>query len=187
MAHEPPSVFQQLFYTHYPSVVRKLSTLVRDAATAEDLAQEVFLRLYRNPPDDLSRVGAWLQRTLTHIAYDHLRRTARVRSLTLKIEQEAGAPAEPDSETLFLQKQDRARVAAVLADLSDRDRQALLLRHSGYSYVEIADVLGVKPETVGTLLKRATDRFKRLYSTKEEQADDGEHGGNGCGLGLGAI
>ncbi|WP_308862207.1 sigma factor [Paenibacillus radicis (ex Xue et al. 2023)] len=70
-------LFQELFYTHYPTVRRKLIALVRDEAAAEDLAQEVFLRLYRNPPDDLNVVGAWLHRVLTRIGYDHLNKKSR--------------------------------------------------------------------------------------------------------------
>lgn len=42
-------IFKAIFYEHYPIVRRKLTALVRDESAADDLAQEVFLRLYRNP------------------------------------------------------------------------------------------------------------------------------------------
>ena len=62
-----PDLFKNLFSSHYPTVRRKLIALVRDEAIAEDLTQEVFLRLYRSPPDELDALGAWLHRVLTRI------------------------------------------------------------------------------------------------------------------------
>lgn len=68
-----PEQFQTLFRRHYPAVLRQLTYLVGDKSTAEDLAQEVFLRLYRRPPDDLAAVGAWLHCVSTRIVYDYTR------------------------------------------------------------------------------------------------------------------
>ena len=45
--------FQTIFREHYPSVLRKIAGLIGDREMAEDLTQDVFLRLYRNPPEDL--------------------------------------------------------------------------------------------------------------------------------------
>lgn len=61
------STFRNIFYKHYPTVHRKLTALVRDEAAADDLAQEVFLRLYRKPPDNPDAMGAWLHRVLIRI------------------------------------------------------------------------------------------------------------------------
>lgn len=72
-----PDAFREVFYTHYLSVVRKLQGLVGDRQTAEDLAQESFFRLYQHPPDDMSRIGAWLHRTSTRLAYDWLKQQSR--------------------------------------------------------------------------------------------------------------
>ncbi len=69
--------FQTIFREHYPSVLRKIAGLIGDREMAEDLTQDVFLRLYRNPPEDLERVGAWLHRVLTRIVYDHYRSSGR--------------------------------------------------------------------------------------------------------------
>lgn len=65
---------------------RKLAALVRDESAADDLAQEVFLRLYRNPPDDPEALGAWLHRVLTRIGYDYLNKQVRERRLINKQE-----------------------------------------------------------------------------------------------------
>lgn len=170
-----PEQFQTLFRRHYPTVLRQLMYLVGDKSTAEDLAQEVFLRLYRQPPDDLAAVGAWLHRVSTRIVYDYTRSKSQSKRILQK-ELEHGIPeaTEASSELLALRHSERDAVKQVLKQLSERDRQALLLRYSGYSYAEIAEIIGVNPEIVGTLLSRALGRFKRKYHGEEGLADEGE-------------
>ncbi|GGF68395.1 RNA polymerase sigma factor SigX [Paenibacillus albidus] len=155
-------VFQNIFYEHYPIVRRKLVALVRDEAAADDLAQDVFLRLYRNPPDDPAAIGAWLHRVLTRIGYDYMDKKARERRLQNKQElfYDQG-PASPSGEEAMLRKLDQEDVREWLEELPERDRQALLLRYSGYSYAEIAGELGVRPPVVGTLLHRATAKLRQ--------------------------
>ncbi|WP_379148664.1 sigma-70 family RNA polymerase sigma factor [Paenibacillus sp. sgz500992] len=155
-------IFKALFYEHYPVVRRKLAALVRDETAADDLAQDVFLRLYRNPPDDPGALGAWLHRVLTRVGYDYLNKVARERRLQNKQELlfDIGA-SPPTGEEVVLAKLDQEDVRIWLDSLPDRDRQALLLRYSGYSYAEIAGELGVKPPVVGTLLSRATTKLRQ--------------------------
>lgn len=153
--------FKLIFYEHYPSVRRKLAALVRDESAADDLAQEVFLRLYRNPPDDPAALGAWLHRVLTRIGYDYLNKRVREQRLINKQElMYDPKAAAPTGEEVVLSKLDQEDVRSWLEDLPERDRQALLLKYSGYSYAEIAGELGVKPPVVGTLLSRATAKLK---------------------------
>ncbi|MGE7610818.1 sigma-70 family RNA polymerase sigma factor [Paenibacillus sp. NPDC101420] len=155
-------IFKTIFYEHYPVVRRKLAALVRDESAADDLAQEVFLRLYRNPPDDPAALGAWLHRVLTRIGYDYLDKKARERRLQNKQEQLYDANESPPSgEEVIISKLDQEDVHIWLNELPERDRQALLLRYSGYSYVEIAGELGVRPPVVGTLLHRATEKLRQ--------------------------
>ncbi|MNO55485.1 ECF RNA polymerase sigma factor SigE [compost metagenome] len=155
-------IFKTIFYEHYPVVRRKLAALVRDESAADDLAQEVFLRLYRNPPDDPAALGAWLHRVLTRIGYDYLDKKARERRLQNKQEQLYDMSESPPSgEEIIISKLDQEDVHVWLNELPERDRQALLLRYSGYSYVEIAGELGVRPPVVGTLLHRATEKLRQ--------------------------
>lgn len=157
-------LFQQIFFTHYPSVRRKLTYLVKDCNIADDLAQEVFLKLYRNPPDDLHVVGAWLHRVLTRMGYDYLNKQARGQALQARqIEQILTSGCnEPSGEDVVIQKLSEEKVRQWLDELPDRDRKVLLLRYSGYSYAEIADEMQVKQSFVGMFIQRATSRLKRL-------------------------
>lgn len=163
MEHSAPDLFRQQFNQHYPSVRRKLIALIRDEAAAEDLAQETFLRLYRNPPDQPEAIGGWLHRVLTRLAYDYMDKKARERALTQKQEQNVLAqPQAIDSnEQQLIDKDEQERVRGWLDTLPERDKQMLLLRYEGYSYAEIAQQLQVRQPQVGTMLRRAGERLKR--------------------------
>lgn len=165
-------VFQRLFYEHYPVVRRKLMALIRDEAAADDLAQDVFLRLYRNPPDDPAALGAWLHRVLTRLGYDYMTKKARERRLQDKQEQLYGEEISPPTgEDVILRKLDQQDVREWLEELPERDRQVLLLKYSGYSYAEIAGELGVRAPVVGTLLHRATERLRKTAAKSQPQME----------------
>ena len=175
-ASQIPERFRRLFREHYPEVARKLYALTGDYSAAEDLAQEVFLRLYRNPPDRLEAVGAWLHRVLSRIGYDYLRQRSSNRAIVEKEAERLAAWSEvssPSGEAEAIREWEKDVVRRVLQKLTDRDRTALLLREEGYSYGEIASRLGVNPKIVGTLLARAEERLKKKYAQEEGPSDDG--------------
>lgn len=171
---DPVAHFHTVFREHYPQVVRRLCRLVGDENVAEDLAQEVFLRLYRNPPSRPDRIAPWLHRVSTRLAYDHLRRTARLRALQEHVRGQAmDHPGYPSNEHLVLMEWEKESVRKILSRLSERDRLALILRHSGYTYAEIAHHLQINPDIVGAVLLRAAKRFKRLYEREEGDFHEG--------------
>ncbi|WP_309119404.1 sigma-70 family RNA polymerase sigma factor [Paenibacillus sp.] len=182
-----PELFQQLFREHYSGVARKLHALTGDYAAAEDLAQEVFLRLYRSPPDRLEVVGAWLHRVLTRVGYDYLRHRSSGKALLEKESARVAAWSEgaaPSGETQVIREWEKDVVRKVLRKLSDRDRAALLLREEGYSYEEIALRLEVDPKIVGTLLARAEERMKKKYEQEERRHDGGRNEADRRGTGI---
>lgn len=166
-----PEIFKNLFHSHYLTVRRKLIALVRDEAIAEDLTQEVFLRLYCNPPDDLNALGSWLHRVLTRIGYDYLNKKTREKALLEKQERfgEALQKETMSNEEAMMHQLDREEVQDWLKKLPERDRKVLMLRYSGYSYSEIADQLEVRLPVVGTLVQRATTRLKRQAEMHEQE------------------
>lgn len=163
MEHSAPNLFREIFHSHYPSVRRKLIAIIRDEAAAEDLAQEVFLKLYRNPPDEPAAVGGWLHRVLTRTAYDYMDRQNRDRAL---VEKQGNAmhiepQAFPSNEEAAIEAEDRQQVNDWLQALPERDRKLLRLRYEGCSYAEIAEHLQIKKPQVGVMLKRASERLKK--------------------------
>ncbi|WP_052339920.1 sigma-70 family RNA polymerase sigma factor [Gorillibacterium massiliense] len=170
MQKNPDDTFQGLFYRYYAPIVSRLLPLVGQKATAEDITQEAFLRLYRDPPDDLTRVGAWLNRVAVNLAYDYLRHES-VRSQRFALEkreaESSGNGVYPSNEDVAFANWELESVQRALDKLSERDRMALLLKEQGYSYIEIAERLDIQVSSVGTMLARAGDRLKKQYFTEE--------------------
>ncbi|MGI5836912.1 MAG: sigma-70 family RNA polymerase sigma factor [Chloroflexota bacterium] len=164
--------FEPLFNRHWRTVYGVLFRLTGSREEAEDLAQEVFVRLYRNPPalGNQPSLAPWLYRVATNLGYNALRkgtrearRQERVQRLA-DTEQAAGLGAvDPEQESMA--QEERLAVRKALAQLSEREQACLVLRHSGLSYAEVASALGVRTGSVGTLLARAEERFRRVYES----------------------
>jgi RNA polymerase sigma factor (sigma-70 family) len=167
--------FEDLFLEHYARIVSILRRMLGDHARAEDLANEVFLKLYCRPLSQGldGNVPGWLYRTATNLGIDTLRSLARRN----RFEEEA-ARAEgknqiaEDAFDQVLRIEREARVRRVLAELKAPQAQLLLLRASGHSYKELANSLGIEAGSVGTLLVRAEaafeQRYRELYGREED-------------------
>ena len=161
------SAFEALFLDHYSRVVAVLVRLVGERPRAEELANDVFWRAYRQHDlvNSKGNVGGWLYRTATNLGIDALRAAGRRRHYEdaagrARIECGAAA-ADPLGDLLRAERQQRVR--AVLARLKPGQAQILVLRASGLSYQELAEALGVKRGSVGTMLIRAEAEFQRCY------------------------
>jgi RNA polymerase sigma-70 factor (ECF subfamily) len=171
-AGEVEDVFEAAFREHWPRVHALLCRLVGEADEAEDLALETFWRLHRSPAPLAHQQGlrGWLYRVATNLGLNAL----RARKRRQRYEEQAGyasylelqmsPPGDPADEVE--RAQERGHVRLTLAQMKPRSAQLLVLRHSGFSYVEIAAALGIAPASVGALLARAErefeERFKRL-------------------------
>jgi len=166
--------FETLFLKYYPRVVGVLYRLVGERGPAEELANDVFWKLHRQSwfAESDGNVGGWLFRTATNLGIDHLRAEARRR----KREEAAGrylteSSTYPDPLAEVLRAERALRIRAVLAGLKPAHARVLILRASGLSYNELADSMGVKRGTVGTMLVRAEaafqKRFRRIYEHEE--------------------
>lgn len=159
--------FRALFEAHYASLCRRLALLMGDPALAEDVVQEAFLKLYRSPPAELTNPGAWLARVAVNLAYNRLRREGRRGPLEARASAQEAVHTAPSPEEELMVKEKQVQVRAALTALTARDRLALVLRYSGYSYAEIAAVIGVAAGSVGTILARAQRSFRLAYLAKE--------------------
>lgn len=162
-----PLTFEQAFAAHHRLVYRYALGLTREAALAEDVAQEVFVRLYQNleaaQRDDCLR--AWLLRVTANVARNVLRgrNRAQTRDESFVAQQENETPS-PESELLRQADIDEARRA--LTKLKEPLRSCLLLRNEGWSYREIAAALELNEASVGTLLVRARREFIRVFGKR---------------------
>lgn len=156
------SDFRRIFEAEHAALFRYLDRLMGDRAAAADIAQEAFVRLYRrgSPPDD---PRAWLVSVAHNLMRDAHRSEGR-RSRLLEARADALRPAGPDPpDAATVSRERRARVRRALDALPERDRRALLLRHEGYSYREIAQALDYAPSGIGKLLVRASRSFRCAF------------------------
>ena len=163
LAEEFEAALTRLYQHQYPTLYRYLDRTLGDSQLATDIAQEAFIRLFDrgSMPDE---PVAWLITVVNNLVRDDYRRTGR----RLRLLEQAGynvghSSASPDASTRLDQQERREQVRAALSHLSHRDRQALLLRHSGYSYREVAVALGITETSVGTILLRAGALFREVY------------------------
>jgi RNA polymerase sigma-70 factor (ECF subfamily) len=153
--------FETLFRTEYARVVAIAHRVLADEAEAEDVAQDVFVSFYRAHPADASYGPAWLHAAAAHAALNALRgrdrRARREATQAMPID----VAAVDDPAEIVTASETRDEVRAVLARLPERSAAMLALRYAGLSYAEIAAALDVRASSVGTLLRRAEDAFRR--------------------------
>lgn len=161
--------FQHLFKQHYPLVVRKALIIVKEQAVAEDIAQEVFVKLYHTDRKTIGNIQGWLTKVAVNTAYNHIRTEKRHHARTDK-QKRYEKNAVGSVEDNYMMLEDINEVQKTLMKLPQRDRDILIMKFSGYSYEEIAKDKGVEKISIGTLLARAKERFKKSYM--EERRDD---------------
>lgn len=154
-----------LYALLHPSLWRYVHRLVGDADIADDVAQEAFVRLLDKPELSDEAARLWLFTVATNLVRDRGRTTARRKRL---LEATPIAPQREPAADEALERNERIRsVRAALDRLAERDRQLLMMREEGFRYHEIAEVVGVAPGSVGTLIARAVRRFTEVYSPVE--------------------
>jgi RNA polymerase sigma-70 factor, ECF subfamily len=157
---EQPLDFEATFHLHYGRIARLIARLVRDTARAEELAVEVFWKFWRTPRAHGSKAGGWLYRTAVRTALNDLRAEAR----RTRYESLADPPPRtPTPEQVHAAAEEREQVRRVLAALDARQAELLLLRGSDLSYEEVAAALELNPASVGTLIARAQQAFRKEY------------------------
>lgn len=173
--------FEEVFRRHYATVHAVLLRLTGSPEESEDLAQEVFMRLYERPLSGgaEANLGGWLYRVASNTGFNALRSRRRRWDRLLRwarLERPLGP--EPANPAAVVERNAMAgAIRETLAGLPERDRTALILRHSGVSYAEIAAALDVKPGSVGTILARAERALRERYLAMHPHA--GEEYGSG--------
>jgi RNA polymerase sigma-70 factor (ECF subfamily) len=152
--------FDAVFRMQYRRIARVIARVVQDPSRAEELAVEVFWKLWRHSSAHGPHCAGWLHRTAVRAALDELRQRARRQ----KYERWFGARApDGDPEQSRQHSEDRERIRTVLAALRSHEAQLVALRAEGLSYEELAEALDLNPGSVGTMLRRAQDAFRKEY------------------------
>jgi len=148
---------EQVFRAAYPRVVAVAARVLGASDEAEDVAQEVFLTFGRSSVPAGEAVG-WLSVAAAHTALNHLR--SRRRRAGREVAAGAAPAAGPDVADEVVTLDERRRVRAALSRLPHRQAVALVLRHSGLSYAEVAAALKLSSGSVGTTVRRSESALR---------------------------
>jgi RNA polymerase sigma-70 factor (ECF subfamily) len=160
IANADPAAVQALVARKLPRMLALAKRMLGDSAEAEDVAQEVFLRAWkqaRSWTPGAGKFDTWMHRVALNLCYDRLRRRREIPSDSPpeQTDPALGAEAGMISEELA------RRVRQAVEALPERQRAALVLSHyQGVSNIEAAAVLGVSVEAVESLLGRARRSLK---------------------------
>ncbi len=159
--HDAALGFDEAFTLHHRAVFSTARALLRDAALAEEVTQEVFLKLFRHldsaPQDDLLR--PWLLRVTLNEARNTIR--GRNRALARDANYQRANSQSPATDSAPERNQELEAARQALDKIKEPMRSCLLLRHQGLSYREIAQTLSLKENYVGSLIARARKQFAR--------------------------
>jgi RNA polymerase sigma-70 factor (ECF subfamily) len=164
--------FEELMHKYYPRILNFIYRFVGHKNTAEDLTQEVFMRVYKNAwkYKAKSKFQTWIYTIAKNVALNELRRKNQVafsldepvrgEKSQFQKESKISKTARPDEE--ILQKERALRIRSAIQKLPENQRIALILRrYDEFSYSQIAMTLKVSDKAVKSLLSRAKQNLKK--------------------------
>ena len=158
------TAIRELVNGKIPWILSLARRMLGDAMEAEDVAQEAFLRLWRQAPHwraGAARIDSWLYRVTLNLCYDRLRKW-RERSTAEPPEQEDSSPGP---EARLQARSIGQRVDASLMELPARQRQAIVLVHfQELGGAEAARVMEVSVEALESLLARGRRTLRRALA-----------------------
>ena len=193
VAREDASAVRQLVARKLPRLLALAVRLLGDRMEAEDVAQETFVRIWKQAPhwrEGEARFDTWLHRVAMNLCYDRLRSRRETPEADLPEAQSmeaasaaqaahAGGAAEDGHlprtpEAVLEARQDGARVRAALAALPSRQREALVLTYyQELSNAQAAGLMGIGIEALESLLARARRTLRAQLSQSSEGAAPG--------------
>lgn len=159
--------FEEAFTLHHRTVFRAARSVVHDAALAEDVVQETYIRLYKN----LDSVGEqmlrpWLIRVAINVAKNTVRGNIRANT---RDENYVKETAESQVNSVELDYEELAGISEIhraLNTVKEPLRSCLILKQQGLSYKEIAASLDLNESSIGTYVARARQEFAKAYKAK---------------------
>lgn len=176
VAQDDAGAFEELVLRYQSRVVAVLQHMVGNRHQAEDLAQDVFLRVYRARKNyrPTARFTTWLYTIVNNVASNAIRSRHRRHEVHLKMNPgESGEMQSMDdlvqasSGQMPARHLDRAEVRDIvrlaLEELNERQRLAVLLsRFEGMSYADIGEALGMSAKAVKSLMTRARTKLREV-------------------------
>jgi RNA polymerase sigma-70 factor (ECF subfamily) len=179
------AAFEELMLRYQNRVLTVLENLVGRRDQAEDLAQEVFLRVFRARKRYVpgSKFSTWLFTIVNNVASNARRTLSRRKEVNLDTETtgpqgkqsiaQLAQAASGQMPTRVLDKAEaRDMVLAALSSLNERQRMAVLLcKFEGMSYTDIAEAMGMSPKAIKSLLSRARVNLREVLEPYLERGE----------------
>ena len=155
--------FEAMVQAHERMVVGTAYRLLGRVEDAQDAAQEVFLRFFKNFDRITGDVKPWLYRVTVNICNDHFRRRA-----TLAEPDERRADPSPDPERILTLDERKRLLMEGLQTLPERERAAVVLREvEGLSTRQVAEILGVEEVTVRSQISVARVKLAKYVRNRK--------------------
>ena len=155
-----------LFREYHRPLVRYLTRRLGDRDWAEEVAQETFLRAARQK--EITNERSWLFAVATNLVRDEARKDARRRRHLELLAHEERERQDTVPQVVAMESAETvAHARRALEALTERDREALLMREEGLDYNEIAAALELSVASVGTTLARARKRLVEAFEAQQ--------------------
>lgn len=166
------SAFSYLVQKYRRAMVHFMYRMAHSPAVAEDLAQEVFLRVYRSREsyEASAKFTTWLYRIATNLAVNHIRDTRHERQGNMasldEPDTETGqtldvADSKPTTEEIIIQRERMAAIRSKVESLPERQKLAVLMhKYQQMDYKQIAEVLKLSESATKSLLFRAYESLR---------------------------
>jgi len=173
------SSFEKLLQKHKESIVNIIYQFIGERDEAEDLAVEVFLRVYRAAKkyEAKAKFTTWLYKITTNLCLNEIRKKAKLQTISLSKPISAGeekeeeliekiADAAPSPQQILEKKERNALIRKAIDSLPAKQRMATILQiYEGLSYKEISRILGCSVKSVERRLYWARTNLKERLSS----------------------
>jgi RNA polymerase sigma-70 factor (ECF subfamily) len=186
--------FERLVARHEKPVWNFLRRFVADATAAEDLLQEVFLRVVKSADEwrGAAKFSTWLYTIARNLCVDHARRAVHRNAASLDGPEHAGAEgdatmhdriasSDPPADALVADRQTKARIDRAIAALPTDQREVFLMREvMEMPFAEIAVAVGASEPTVKSRMRYALEKLREaLVELGGDLAGAAESSGSG--------
>ncbi len=162
--------FRELVETHQHRVIGTVTRMLGDANEAEDLSQQIFVRVWKSAPrwEPTAKFTTWLYTILRNLVFNECRRRARHKTTSLDAatddedhpQQFADTNVKP-ADTAMLDEEMQDAIERSIQELPEQQRMAVIMRrYQDVSYGEIAEVLDLTVPSVKSLLFRARTELR---------------------------